>query len=58
MFKHKISIVPIIGVSQLSQLKENLKSLEVELSDQDFELMENAAFNQKEYIDNEEVSLV
>jgi len=58
MMKHNADIVPIIGVSSLKQLKDNLASLNLNLSDSEFEKMNLAPFNQMDYIDKEEVSLI
>lgn len=58
MMKHQASIIPILGVSKLSQLEDNLSSLELELTGEDFQRMNEAAFNKRTYLNVEEISLV
>jgi len=50
LLKHKAPIIPILGVSSTKQLTDNLASLELKLSDDEFERMNAAAFNKKEYL--------
>ncbi len=56
--KHRIPIIPILGVRTMSQLQDNLKSLDWEMSPEEFERMSKAAFNHKEYEKNEPVKLL
>lgn len=58
MLKHKSPIIPILGVSSLNQLKDNLDSLKLKLSDEEYYFMDNAAFNKREYVETKELSLI
>ncbi len=57
MLSRKVSIVPILGVSKISQLEDNLGALDLTLTDAEVERLDNAAFNGKTYKDPEEVKL-
>lgn len=57
MLSRKVSIVPILGVSKISQLEDNLGALDLTLTDAEIERLDNAAFNGKTYKDPEEVKL-
>lgn len=58
ILKHKPDIIPILGVSNLKQLKDNLSSLNINLTDDEFEQMNLAPFNNKKYLNNQEISLL
>ncbi len=47
MLSRKVSIVPILGVSKISQFEDNLGALDLTLTDAEIERLENAAFNGK-----------
>lgn len=58
MMRHKAPIIPILGVSKMSQLEDNLASLNLELSDEEYDRMNCAAFNKRTYINQKELSLL
>ena len=58
MLSHNIKIVPILGVTKISQLQDNLGALELKLSKTEIDLLNNASFNGKTYLETEEVKLI
>ena len=58
MLKHPAPIIPVLGVRTIDQLKDNLASLKLELSDQEYQSMNSASFNNKNYLDTQELSLI
>lgn len=56
--KQEARIVPVLGVSSVRQLEDNLKSMEWQLSDEEFDRLEDAAFNRHPYETEEEYSLL
>ena len=58
MLRHRAAIIPVLGVSSVAQLDDNLASLDLVLSDEDFERMRNAAFNGRPYETAGEISLL
>ncbi len=58
MLSRPVSIVPILGVSKISQLEDNLSALEVTLTETELERLDYAAFNGKTYKEAEEIKLV
>jgi aryl-alcohol dehydrogenase-like predicted oxidoreductase len=57
MLSRKVSMVPILGVSQLSQLEDNLGALDLILTDAEIARLDEAAFNGKPYKELGEVKL-
>ena len=58
MLSQSVSIIPILGVSKISQLEDNLGALDVRLTDTELERLAHAAFNGKSYKNPEEVKLI
>jgi aryl-alcohol dehydrogenase-like predicted oxidoreductase len=58
MLRHRAVIIPVLGVSSVSQLEDNLAALDLSLSDEDFQRMRNAAFNGRTYETEGELSLL
>lgn len=58
MLSQPVSIIPILGVSKISQLEDNLGALDVRLTDAELERLAHAAFNGKTYKAPEEVKLI
>ena len=58
MLSRKLSIVPILGVSKVSQLEDNLGALDLTLTDAEIERLDQAAFNGKTYKEPEEINLL
>ena len=58
MLSLKASIVPVLGVSRINQLEDNLEALDLELTDTEIERLDSAAFNGKTYVDPEEITLM
>jgi aryl-alcohol dehydrogenase-like predicted oxidoreductase len=57
MLSRKVSMVPILGVSQMAQLEDNLGALDLTLTDTEIERLDKAAFNGKTYKEPNEVKL-
>ena len=58
MLSRKLSIIPILGVSKVSQLEDNLGALDLALTDAEIERLDQAAFNGKTYKEPEEIKLI
>lgn len=58
MMKHSASIVPVLGVRTLEQLKDNLDSLKLNLSEDEFDFLNDASFNNMRYKEEKEVALI
>jgi len=58
MLSRKTSIVPILGVSKISQLEDNLGALDLTLTDAEIERLDHAAFNGKTYKTPDEIKLI
>ena len=54
----KQSIIPILGVSKMEQLKENLESSSIFLNKEEMDLLEEAAFNKKAFLNDEVINLL
>ena len=57
MLSRKFRIIPILGVSTIRQLEDNLGALDMMLTDAEIERLDTAAFNGKTYKDPEEIKL-
>jgi aryl-alcohol dehydrogenase-like predicted oxidoreductase len=57
MLTRKAAIIPILGVSKVNQLKDNLGALNLTLANEDIDLLDNAAFNGKKYKNPQEIKL-
>jgi aryl-alcohol dehydrogenase-like predicted oxidoreductase len=58
LLKHNSSIIPILGVSSTSQLQDNLESINIKLTDEEFERLNTAPFNKRVYLNEKEISLI
>ena len=58
MLSHPVSLIPILGVSKIRQLEDNLGALDLTLTDAERERLAHASFNGKSYKDPEEVKLI
>jgi aryl-alcohol dehydrogenase-like predicted oxidoreductase len=58
MLSRGISIVPILGVSRVSQLLDNLGALDLVLTDGERDRLDHAAFNGRDYDNPEEIRLI
>lgn len=57
MLSRKVSMVPILGVSQMEQLEDNLAALDLALTEAEIKRLDEAAFNGKTYKEAEAVKL-
>lgn len=57
MLSRKVSMVPILGVSQMGQLEDNLGALDLTLTEAETQRLDKATFNEKTYKESEEIKL-
>ncbi len=57
MRRHDAPVIPVLGVTSLEQLNDNLASLDVSLTDDEYTKLRDAAFNRHGFDSDEEYSL-